>query len=155
MVLQVIWFATLAFPLIAMWHFKFFCPSKFNMYQVFPQQKCKKTKFRSFPFPRNSKKYWTRMHSSRMRTAHSSSHHKGGLHPPPGAGTPWSRHTPPSRHPPRAGPLEQTSQSRHPPGAGTPPLARSPSTSPLGVGLTRSPSTSPLGVGLRPSPRSP
>ena len=52
------------------------------------------------------------MHSSRMRTAHSSSRHKGGLHTTPL------------------------------------PLARPPSTSPLGVGLDQIPLNFPLGVGL-------
>ena len=81
----------------------------------------------------------TRMHSSRMRTACSSSRH-GGF-----------PHSPQSRYPP-----EQA-----PPWAGTSSV-RSPSTSPLAVGLdqippqlppwlwawTRSPSISPLAVGL-------
>ena len=60
------------------------------------------------------------MHSSRMRTAHSSSHHGGRLH------TPWNRHPPWSRHPP----------------------GQIPPTSSLGVGLDQIPSTSPLAVGL-------
>ena len=97
------------------------------------------------------------MHSSRMRTAHSSGRHGGSPH------TPWSRHPLPpwSRHPPGAGYL----------GAGTPwpdPPQLPPwvwawrphpgliplNCPPLGVGLeilpppARSPSTSPLGVGL-------
>ena len=61
----------------------------------------------------------------------------GGLH------TPQSRH-PPSRHPPRAG-------SPPPPGAGTLP-ARSPSTSPLGVGLDQIPLNFPPGCGPEPDP---
>ena len=55
------------------------------------------------------KNYETRMHSSRMRTARSSSRHGGGLHTPtpradpPGAGTP--RAGPPGSRPPQARPL--------------------------------------------------
>ena len=70
----------------------------------------------------------TRMHSSRMRTARSSSHH-GGVSIPL-----WRRH-PWSRHPPH---WSRPSLSRHPP-------ARSPSTSPLAVGLDQIPRNLPLG----------
>ena len=80
------------------------------------------------------------MHSSKMRTASSSSHTGEGVSTPPGAGTPRAR-TPQSRYPP----------SRHPPGAATPP-ARSPSTSPLGVGLSQIPLNFPLGCGSEPDP---
>ena len=77
------------------------------------------------------------MHSSRMRTARSISHQGGSPHPCPRAGTL-----------PRAG---------TPSGAGTPlragtPLARSPSTSPLGVGLDQIPLNFPLGYGPGPDP---
>ena len=61
----------------------------------------------------------TRMHSSRMHTARSSSHPGGLLHQdPPGADTPPPEQTPPrSRHPP-----EQTPPpSRHPPRSRHPP----------------------------------
>ena len=74
-------------------------------------------------------RHLTRIHSSRMHTARSSSCH-GGLH------TPWeqaplrSRHLPEQRHPPRCGPGDPLL------GVGMEiPQARSPSTSPLGVGL--------------------
>ena len=75
--------------------------------------------------------FWRRMHSSRMRTARSSSRLGGwgSLHQaPPGAGTPRpgtpKDQTPPrSRHPrEQAPPWEQAPPgTRHPPGAGTPP----------------------------------
>ena len=60
----------------------------------------------------------TRMHSSRMRTARSSSRQGGGSPP----GTPPEQ-APGTRHPPGAGtPLEPgTPRTRHPPGPGTPP----------------------------------
>ena len=85
----------------------------------------------------------TRMHSSRMHTAHSSSRLGRGSQPG----------TPPEQAPSKAGtplgpgtPLEQA-----PPGAGTPPqagpLTRSPSTSPLAVGLDQIPLHFPLGCG--------
>ena len=103
----------------------------------------------------------TRMHSSRMRTACSSSR-QGGVSIPP-----WSRHPPAadtpswSRHPPAAGtlPLEQTPPKQTPPRAGTPwpdlrqlppwvwAWTRSPSTSPLGMGLDQIPLNFPLGCG--------
>ena len=64
----------------------------------------------------------TRMHSSRMRTAGSSSH-PGGLHqsPTPGADTLLGAGTPREQLPPDQIPLEQT-----PPGAGNPPRSRHP-----------------------------
>ena len=69
------------------------------------------------------------MHSSRMPTAHSSSHHRGVSTPS------RSRNTP------------------TPPKAGTPcPPARFPSTSPLGVGLEQIPLNYPLGYGPGPDP---
>ena len=85
----------------------------------------------------------TRMHSSRMCTARSSSRH-GGLHTP---------HPPPEQTPPSPSPKEQV-----PPGPGTPSpkadtpragnsLARSPSTSPLGVTLDQVPLNFTLGCG--------
>ena len=64
----------------------------------------------------------TRMHSSRMRTARSSSHHGGGRGE--GLNTPWSRH-PPEQAPPLAA---GTPWSRHPPG-------QIPLNFPLGVAL--------------------
>ena len=88
------------------------------------------------------------MHSSRMRTARSSSCHRGVLHTPPGASTPhpWEQApqgagNPQSRHPP-----EQASpRSRHL-------LTRSPSTSPLSVGLDQIPLNFPIGCGPGPDP---
>ena len=87
------------------------------------------------------------MHSSRMRTARSSSRH-WGLHTPsiddtlPGAGTPWQQ-TPgqiPLNFPLGCGPGD------------LPPPGQIPLNFPLGCGLetplARSPSTSTLGVGL-------
>ena len=66
------------------------------------------------------------MHSSRMRTARSSSH-RGGV----STSTPWSRHTSPKQAPPRPDPPQ------------LPPWlwawTRSPSISPLGVGLDQIP----------------
>ena len=74
------------------------------------------------------KKNKTRMHSSRMHTARSSSRHggKGGLHTLPWSRPPWNR---------------------HPPEQAPPPPARSPSTSPLAVGLDQIPLNFPLGCG--------
>ena len=84
----------------------------------------------------NSTKHWcTRMHSSRMRTACSSSH-LGGLHQaPPRSGTPRIRHPPRARHPPDQAPT-----------------GRSPSTSQLGEGLDQIPLNFPLGCGPGPDP---
>ena len=85
----------------------------------------------------NELHFITRMHSRRMRIARSSSH-RGGLPqdqaPPPGPGIPRSR------HPPRQIPLN------FPLGCGPGP---DPSQLPPWLwAWTRSPSTSPLGVGL-------
>ena len=80
------------------------------------------------------------MHSIRMRTACSSSHHRGSphTHTHPGAGTPWSRHPPPKQAPPGAGTPNR---------AGTPPGPGTPSISPLTVGLDQIPLNFPLGCG--------
>ena len=83
---------------------------------------------------------------SRMRTAHSSSRHRG-VSTPPQSRHPWSR------HPPRAG----ITPEQAPPGAGTlpraAPLEQVPQLDPPQLpswvwAWTRFPSTSPLGVGL-------
>ena len=77
-----------------------------------------------------------------MRTACSSSCHGGSPSPPP------------EQTPPGAGPLPSP-QSRHPPPPWSrhwSPLARSPSTSPLGVGLDQIPLNFPLGCGPGPDP---
>ena len=88
------------------------------------------------------------MHSSRMYTTCSSSCH-GGLHTPREQVLPWSRH-PPEQAPPGTGtPLGAAPRSRNPCG-------QIPLNFPLGCGPgTRSPSISPLAVGLetpRPDP---
>ena len=120
---------------------------------------------------KNKKK--TRMHSSRMRTARSSSR-AGGLHQappqdqPPRACTlpwkqapleqvpPWNRH-PPGPDPPGAGTLPGAGTppgSRHPPGAGTPRGAGTPpqEQAPPGAGTPPGPDH-PLIPEKAPSPR--
>ena len=112
------------------------------------------------------------MHSSRMPTACSSSR-LGGSPPgtphteqalprtrdPPGAGTPLGPGTPP----PDLAPPEPDPPQNFPLGCGPGPdppqfppwlwaWTRSPSISPLAVGLDQIPSTSPLGVGLETPP---
>ena len=119
------------------------------------------------------------MHSSRMRTACSSSRQRGGgLHnppeqaplqsrppgaapqeqappeaDPPGADSPRAG-TPRSRHPPEQAPPKSRHPWSTPPRAGTPqsrhPLARSPLTSSWGVGLDQIPLNFPLGCGPGP-----
>ena len=71
-----------------------------------------------------------------MRTTRSSSHH-GGVCKSPKADTPGEQAPPQGRHPPP--------QSSHP-------LARSPSSSPLGVGLDQIPLNFPLGCWPGPDP---
>ena len=93
------------------------CVCVFVWFFLFCSWKCKQDLFtpsgngsESEKVQSTSKNDKTRMHSSRMCTAHSSS--RGGSPPgtPPGADPPWSRHPPGSRHP----------RTRHPLGAGTP-----------------------------------
>ena len=88
-------------------------------------------------FQKLPKTLMTRMHSSRMRTACSSSHHGGDLHTPlgadlpsPGAGTPLGA-DPPEQAPPRVWAWRPPSLRVW---AWRPPWP-DPSTSPLGVGL--------------------
>ena len=102
------------------------------------------------------------MHSSRMRTARSSSCHGGGLHPPPRARTPLQQVPPRAGNPPQS---RQPPQSRHPPEQPAPrqislnfsldsgPGPDPPQFPPWLWAWTRSPSTSPLGVGLETPPR--
>ena len=89
------------------------------------------------------------MHSSRMRTARSSSHHgggRGGLHPPEQK-TPWEQTSPT---------LEQAPPLNFPLGGGPgDPLARSPSTSSLVVGLEMPPDQIPLNFPLGCGPGDP
>ena len=79
----------------------------------------------------------TRMHSSRMRTARSSSHRGGGLHQapswdqaPPQDQAPFQDQAPPwTRHPPRSRPPS--------PGTGTPPTRHPPEQEPPKPGTPR------------------
>ena len=110
------------------------------------------------------------MHSSRICTACSSSHHGGSPHPP-GSRPPWSRHPPREQTPPE----QATPWSRHPPcvslettpgqihlnfplgcGSGDPPWPDPPQLPPWlwawRPPLARFPSTSPLIVGLETPP---
>ena len=75
----------------------------------------------------NGNKLETRMHSSRMRTVRCSSRHGGGVCTPPGAGTPPKQTLPREKAPTWPDPPQL------PPWVWA--WTRSPSTSPLGMGL--------------------
>ena len=118
-------------------------PSKPNSLSPQPQYSGVSLEEGNLIFCRNVQKpYETRMHSSRMRTARSSSHPEGGIGSPPGAHqeqTPAGADPPGTRYPLGADPP----RSRHPLRAGTPPAAGIPQ-------IRHPPGSRPPGLGTPP-----
>ena len=121
-----------------------------SQYIVFEQQKRKlQLSVLSWAYFQNSSvtATKTRMHSSRMRTTRSSSRHGGVSTSPPEQATPLEQVPPPRQIPlnflPGCGPGLDPPQL--PPWVWA--WTRSPSTSPLGVGLDQIPLNFPLGCG--------